>query len=57
MTVNDILEKIEELRTIQADLRNFSDYKVNEFVLHTAESACDAIEEYIEELMKKKVKE
>ena len=57
MTVNDILEKIEELRTIQADLRSFPEYAAREFVLHTAESACDAIEEYIEELMKKKVKE
>ena len=59
MTVNDILEKIEELNKIQDSLRNiYSGHcdlsSDDEDVIY---DAYDALDEYIKELKKKEVKE
>lgn len=60
MTVRDILEKIEELKTIRSDLRTIYN-KFNHELIASEENifdeAIDVIDEYIGELVKKEVKE
>ena len=60
MTVNDILEKIEELNKIRDLLRtiyNSGPYDLSSDDEDVIYDAYDAIGEYIEELKKKEVKE
>ena len=60
MTVNDILEKIEELNKIRDLLRtiyNTGHYDLNSDDEDVIYDACDSIGEYIDELMKKERKE
>ena len=60
MTVNDILEKIEELNKIRDLLRtiyNSGHYDLSSDDEDTIYDAYDVIEEYIGELKKKEVKE
>ena len=60
MTVNDILEKIEELNKIRDLLRtiyNTGHYDLNSDDEDGIYDAYDAIGEYIDELKKKEVKE
>ena len=59
MTVNDILEKIEELNKIRDSLRiiysgNYDLSSDDEDVIY---DAYDALDEYIKELKKKEIKE
>ena len=59
MTVNDVLEKIEELNKIRDSLRiiysgNYDLSSDDEDVIY---DAYDALDEYIKELKKKEVKE
>lgn len=60
MTVRDILEKIEDLKTIRSDLRTIY-IKFNHELTASEENvfndAIDLIDEYIGELVKKEVKE
>ena len=60
MTVNDILEKIEELNKIRDLLRtiyNSGHYDLNSDDEDVIYDAYDALDEYIKELKKKEVKE
>ena len=59
MTVNDILEKIEELNKIRDSLRTIysGSYDLSSDDEDIIYDACDAIGEYIEELKKREVKE
>ena len=59
MTVNDILEKIEELNKIRDSLRTIysGSYDLSSDDEDIIYDAYDAIEEYIGELKKKEVKE
>ena len=59
MTVNDILEKIEELKNVRNSLKDIYHhaYEMSASELETIYDAQDAIDEYIEELKKKEVKE
>ena len=61
MTVNDILEKIEELNKIRDFLRNIYIYNGHYNLSSDDEDviydAYDAIGEYIDELKKKEIKE
>ena len=60
MTVNDVLEKIEELNKIQDLLRtiyNSGHYDLSSDDEDVIYDAYDAIGEYIDELKKKEIKE
>ena len=59
MTVNDILEKIEELNKIQHSLKDIYSgrQELSSSESDTIYDAYDAIGEYIDELKKKEVKE
>ena len=59
MTVNDVLEKIEELNKIRDSLRNICGgrQELSSSESDTIYDAYDAIEEYIDELKKKEIKE
>ena len=59
MTVKDILEKIEELNKLRYSLKDIYHHgsEIGASELETIYDAYDAIEEYIEELKKKEVKE
>ena len=59
MTVNDILEKIEELNKIRDLLRTIcsGSYDLSSDDEDIIYDACDALDEYIKELKKKEVKE
>ena len=59
MTVNDILEKIEELDEIRSSLKDIYHHRseISTSGLLTIVDAHDAIGEYIEELKKREVKE
>ena len=59
MTVNDLLEKIEKLEEIRGSLKDIYHHgsEIGASELETIYDAYDAIEEYIEELKKKEVKE
>ena len=59
MTVNDILEKIEELNKIRDSLRTIysGSYDLSSDDEDIIYDACDALDEYIKELKKKEVKE
>lgn len=59
MTVNDILEKIEELNKVRGSLKDIYHHvsEISASELETIYDAHDAIGEYIEELKKREVKE
>ena len=59
MTVNDILEKIEELNKIRDSLRTIysGSYDLSSDDEDIIYDAYDALDEYIKELKKKEVKE
>ena len=59
MTVNDILEKIEELKNVRNSLRNIYSgcQELSSSESDTIYDAYDAIGEYIDELKKKEIKE
>ena len=59
MTVNDILEKIEELNKIRDSLRTIysGSYDLSSDDEDVIYDAYDALDEYIKELKKKEVKE
>ena len=59
MTVNDLLEKVEKLDEIRSSLKDIYLHgsEIGASELETIYDAYDAIEEYIEELKKKEVKE
>lgn len=59
MTVNDILEKIEELNKIRSWLKDIYNgpHELNTSESDAVYDAYDAIGEYIDELKKKEVKE
>ena len=59
MTVNDILEKIEELKNVRNSLKDIYHHRseISTSGLLAIFDAHDAIGEYIEELKKREVKE
>ena len=59
MTVNDVLEKIEELNKIRDLLRTIynGNYDLSSDDEDVIDDAYDALDEYIKELKKKEVKE
>lgn len=57
MKVVDILNKINDLRTIQKNLKSLINQHTSEKEEDVLSEACEAIDDYIYELQKKDVKE
>lgn len=55
MTVNDMLEKIESIDNVIADLEKSIDYEENHRWKNTIEDAIDIINSYKDELLRRKI--